>query len=508
MIDTDTYQSPGWWLKVLAKQLQDRRAGRDGGVVWNRRQIQSVQVRPGLDLLDDYLRGDPPLRDDIHSGWSTQMRQFVRMGRLNIADLLVTSVSNRLNLRDFKTANPDEEDRYGDAYARDLMRVNGMATVARDVHETMLGLGDSYVIVTPPDETRDWPVATAEEPQQVITAHDSTTGRTLAALKLFRDEWDEADYAYVFVGGEVHKAIKAGPSSVSNGRPFRMTRTWEWDGEPQLVPGGIDVPVFRFRNRKGIGEFEHHLDALDRINDKIFNEWWIGKIQAFRQRAVKNLPEEDSQGNEIDYQDMFTVSPDVMWQVPDGVEFWESQPIDLGPVINSIQKDLERLAAVTSRPLHTISPDAAATGSAEGAALMKEQHLYQVEDRLDRVRQRWAEVAGCMFAFDGREDLADPRSIEALFGPVERFSLAEKTNAVSQVGDKLPVEAIWVDILQYPPSKVEELHGMMAREPADPLTSLGSILDRQATGLPTTAADAAATVTPPAPPVTPPAFGG
>ena len=115
---------------------------------------------------------------------------------------------------------------------------------------------------------------------------------------------------------------------------------WETYGDPVPTRTGGIVPVVRFRNRDGVGEFERHLDSLDRINDKIFNEWWIAKIQAFRQRAIKNLPQDkeeiDADGNvritpiaDDEYDDMFTASPDEMWQVPGDVEFWESSAIDM-----------------------------------------------------------------------------------------------------------------------------------------------------------------------------------
>lgn len=513
MIDTEQPQSPGWWLKILARQLQARRIGRDGATRWSRQEVTSSKVRPGIDLLDDYWRGDPPLREDIHSGWEPSFRQFVRMGRLNVADLLITSRSARLQLRDFKTAatEANTEDQYGgDETARDLAEATDLATVARDTHETMFALADSYVIVTPPDldRGRDHPIATSETPQQVITAHDEATGETLAALKMFRDDWDGSDLAYLFLPGFVHRAKKPGASSISDSA-FRMSRSWDWDGDPQPVPGGVRIPVFRFKNRNGVGEFERHLDTLDRINDKIFNEWWIGKIQAFRQRAVKNLPDVDEEGFEIDYTGMFTSSPDAMWQVPDGVEFWESATVDLGPVVNSIQKDLERLAAVSSTPLHMITPDAA-EGSAEGASTMKEAHIDLIQDRMDRVKRSWAGVMGAMFAFNGDDDLANPRTIKPLFGPAERHSLTERANAAAQAKDNLPQEAIWLDIWQYPPSEIARLRDQQTRNPVDPLVSLGGVLGEQAAGLPTTAGEAAApaaiagplAVPPPLPPVT------
>ena len=340
MIDTEVERSPGWWVKMLAGKLHDRRAGQlsYNRRRWSRAAVESSKVRPGLDLLDDYFRGDPPLRKDIHEGWAEPFRQFVRMGRLNLADLLVSATGNRMGIRDFKTAAAGDE--FGDAEARRIMEANELDLVSSDVHDYMLALGDGYLMVTPPDSTREIPLMTAESPLTTITAHDAATGEPLAGLKMFRDEWLEQDWAYLFLPAKnngtdegLHVARMEGKSSLGANSWFRFS-SQRWDWVPDMrdtVPGG-HMPIIRFKNKRGVGEFEHHLDHLDRINDKIFNEWWIGKINGFRQRAVKNLPDEDTAGNIVDYTGMFVSSPDALWQLPEDAEIWESAVVVRGPV--------------------------------------------------------------------------------------------------------------------------------------------------------------------------------
>lgn len=465
--DTDTPYHPAWWLKTLARELHNRRCGRDdfGGKHrrYSRTTVESTKVRPGLDVLDDYFRGDPPLRKDIHEGWAEPFRQFVRMGRLNFADLLVSSTGNRMGIRDFRTAAADDE--LGDSVARDVMRANNLALVSRDVHDYMLALGDGYLMVTPPDEERRMPLMTAETPLSTITAHNAATGKVLAGLKMFRDEWDERDWAYLFLPGELFVAAMDGRSQIGGDRKFRFSPgSWSWQYEMfDDIPGG-HVPIIRFRNRRGVGEFEQHLDHLDRLNDKVFNEWWIGKINGFRQRAVKNLPDRDEKtGNLIDYADMFVSSPDALWQLPEDAEIWESSVVDVGPLVNSIQKDLQWLAAATSKPLQTLAPDAA-NQSATGASTMKEEHLYTIEDRRSRAQGGWASGMGMAFEFMGDLRRADATKIEPLWGPIERFTLDEKATAAQKAGSSLPVEAIQTDIWQYPPAELANLRTLRGRD--------------------------------------------
>ena len=470
MIDTDTLA--GQWFARLSRELHDRRTGRQGGRRWNRQALNPQRIRPGLQVLDDYRQGDPPLRADIHSGWKPYVRQFMRMGRLNMADLLITSTSNRLQLRDFRTSAADDE--LGDVEARNIMRANALTVVAKDVHETALTLGESYAMVTPPTGRRKRALITAEDPRQTIVATDPATGEPLAGLKLFRSDWDDEDLAYLHLPGRVMMARRRGRTSISDGA-FRLdAQGWEWDdAKEQVVPDGRFALV-RFRNRDGVGEFERHLDTLDRINDKIFDEWWIAKIQAFRQRAVKNLPDtkdevqEDGTVRKVpvaedEYDDMFTASPDEMWQVPGDVEFWESQPVDLTPITNAIEKDRQRLAGSTSTPLHTITPDAA-SGSAEGASLLREEHTFKCEDRRDRFAPSWAEVMSLAFLFGGDAKRSDVEQIEPQFGPIVRYSLTEKSNAASQAKTTLPDEIIQRDIWQYEPAEVQEIRRMRGRD--------------------------------------------
>jgi hypothetical protein len=339
----------------------------------------------------------------------------------------------------------------------------------------LLTMGDSYTIVTPPAEDETRSLITSEDPRQVITAEDPATRRTRAALKMFRDDWDAADWAYLYLPGDgVYRMRHEGPSTLT-ATSYRMdAKGWVIEGgSPQPVPGGV-VPVVHWRNRDGMGEFERHLDTLDRINDKIFDEWWTAKVQAFRQRAVKNLPDtlnevqEDGSVKEVPvpedaYDGMFTASPDEMWQVPGDVEFWESTPVDLTPITNSIEKDRQRLASVTSTPLHTVTPDAA-NGSAEGASLMREEHVSKIDNRLMRVRGAAAQTMRLAFLFQGDTARADITKLEPIWGPVERFSLGERAAAAAQAKDSLPREAIQRDVWQYPPAEIPELRKMQGRD--------------------------------------------
>lgn len=478
-IDTDTPESPGWWFKLLAGHLHDRRVGREGRRLWNRTSLNSVRLRPPLLLLDDYLRGDPPLHPDIHSGWADPFRRFLRMGRLNVADLVIGSTSARMGLRDFRTTAADDE--LGDADARLLMNRNELKLKSRDVHDWMLGLGDAYTIVTPPDTSRAWSLITAESPLQCITAQDPATGETLAGLKMFRADLLGLDLAYLFLPGKLFVAqIDTGVSMIKQRGIFTWSSDWTWDDEKSDdVPGG-ECAMVRFRNRRGVGDFEEHLNHLDRINDKVFNEWWIGKIQAFRQRAIKLDDQDDTEDDAVDepvpeppslasrnplYDDslsseqlsgIFTSAPDSMWRLPKDADIWESGEVNLNQITQMVDADLKKLAAMVRISLPSMTPDVIANGSAEGAQLMREEHVFHIEDRMDRAGAAWARTVALAFKFQGDEERSDHAGIQPMWSPAERYSLAEKAQAASQSVTTLPIEAIQADIWQYSASDVQD----------------------------------------------------
>jgi hypothetical protein len=216
-VTIDIESPEGQVFHRLARELHERRVGRDGSRIWTRRSSQTLRVRPGLETLYDYWQGNPPLTN-VQKAMKDHVREFIRMGRLNIAGLLVSSPAARLELTGFHTAHRDDE--LGDQVSGKLMRATQYKLMAREAHDFAFSMGDGYVIVTPPKAPGDgYPLPTAEDPRQVITAHDPVTKRAKYALKMYRDDWDAADIAYVF-GGRWRRA-----------RPRRSTRARSgWTG--------------------------------------------------------------------------------------------------------------------------------------------------------------------------------------------------------------------------------------------------------------------------------------
>lgn len=428
------------------------------------RQLQGKQRR--LKLLDDYRCGRPPL-PMASEEWQSTFRKFQRVARSNFADLIVSAPCERMSIRSIRTAAADDDT--GDSLAWSMWMSNNLDVDATDVHRDMLTFGEAYVSISMPDDA-DVPVIVGEDPRQVITEQDPINPRkTLAAFKIFHDQLTSTDYAYLWLPGQQWVATRqrnARPPKVDaftgqapfvavafspqafDMAPFDADDTLPEHGE--LAPEGyegvnsetysvLEVPVVRFGNRDAVGEFERHIDLIDRIHHVFLQQIVIVTLQAFKQRAILldptageagHLPETDDAGNPIDYDDLFRADPGALWTLPVGAKIWESTEANLQSILQAAKDYINQLASVTRTPFSMFSSDAV-NQSAEGAQLTREGLVFKVEDRDSIAGRQWAKVASIGFQFMGDEARADLGKIIVDWMPAERYSLAEKAAADS-----------------------------------------------------------------------------
>lgn len=443
-IDTQTPNSDGWWLKRLLDELSKR------------------QER--FNLLDAYYRGDPPLPSGPDA-WKSAFRSFARTARANWASLIVEAPRERMQPVGFRTGAAG--DQLGDQEADRIWRANNMPAVSKMVHRSKLALGNAYAIVGPVDNEIGAPLITGEDPRQVVTEQDPRDRRrTLAGLKVFADDVAGADLAYLYLPGRVLRAVRRRTSTDAQ---FDFgVGGWEFVGE-ELLPVQT-VPVVEFPNRadlfgRTMGEFEDVIDDLDRINLMLLQRLVVAIMQAFRQRAVKgDLEEFDSDGAKIDWADVFRADPGSLWQLPSGVDLWESAGVDLTPILESVKADVRDLAGTTRTPLFYMFP-AEGGGSAEGAALQREGLIFKTHDRITETSDPWERTMALAFAFAGDAERAVRSGIQVMWKPPERFSLAERYDAASKAqAAGVPWRTVMTDVLQFEPSQIPELEAQRAAD--------------------------------------------
>lgn len=448
MIDVRIPGTPGWWFARLCPQLMAQRAHHEA--------------------LASYRDGTNAVPTLATRAARESYARLMRMSGLNLAELSVEATRERMTPIGFRTGA--EGDKLADARAHRIWQANHLdADIAKPFRSKMTG-SVSYMSVGPADG-QDVPLILPESPRMTVTEQDPRRSRVaLAALKMWTDYEAGIDWAYVFTPGWVHRAARAHTAPTSSVAPqpaeVYSPSGFEWVDRGQQLPElvGNRVPIVRFPNNedddgRSWGEYERHTAILDRISFSVLQRLEIATLQAFRQRAIKGtLPQVDPMTNQpIDYGDVFSAAPGALWQLPDGVDVWESGVVDLGPIRSAVRDDVTDFAAATRTPLFYITPDAA-NGSAEGASLSREGLLFKVRDRIREADEAVEQVMSLAFAFDGDAERASLVDLEVIWESPDRQTMAERYDAaVKAKAAGVPWATTMRDVLGFSPAEVSRM---------------------------------------------------
>lgn len=459
--------SPEWWLNHLLLKFNARDQTYDlQGVSPEGDWRQPVYFRTRkerLNLLWAYYIGRPPL-PRVGEKARDIFREVLRTARANYAAKAIQPIVDRMDLLAVRTG--ETEGIEGDEVAKRIMEYSNFAAAIKDALTFTFAMSDAYLMVVPAAENSSdrTPLITAEDPRFCIGEQDPENPNQLrAALKLGYDIVDNKVMARLFLDGKKWTASCVGNDTwalASYG-----AAAFQWDGEPvelrELASVDAKVPIIQLPNARNMGEFEPHLDVLDRINDGIMHRLKMVAYQGAKQRAIigdlEDDGDDDDDGNspkeEIDWDEIFDAAPDALWRVPAGTEFWESNAADISGILAAVRDDVKEFAAMTDTPLHLITPDAA-NQSAEGASLMREGLVFKVKDRRARANPRLVLLFKMAFAFAG--EARRTKNIELLWGPVESFSLTEKSNAVAQTKGVLSRKRQLQDVMEMTPDQIQQ----------------------------------------------------
>jgi hypothetical protein len=405
-----------------------------------------------LDMLWSYYRGDPPL-PQIAPEFQDIFRDIMRKSRSNYAEMCVTAVVDRMELLAVSTSADDTPN--GDDRAAELMEDSGFAAQLKDLLAYYCALGESYAMVVP---TALGPTIHAIDPRRCVGIPDPNNPVRLRAalVKSYDVELDE-EVAHLFLPGEKW--------TLTRGDMNQWVRV---SNQPELIEG-LDVlggiPIVRFENKLGLGEYEAHVDVLDRIIDTTLQRMVLMRYQAFKQRGVSGdedeteefdddgNPIDDSTKEETDWDKVFKAGPGAVWKVPKDWKFWEGNQADMGPMLQAKRDDVKEFAAATSTPLYLTTPDDA-NGSAAGAGLLGDVLTSKVRDRRARIAPGLKLLWRIVFAMDG--DAKRGNVVKLLWGPIQFKSLAEKGSATAQAVGVLSKQRIMRDIWEMTPSDIEE----------------------------------------------------
>lgn len=409
--------TPDEWLPTLAKRLDER--------------------YPRVSRLRSYANGEPPMPEmgaNVRASWLA----FQAKACTNYGGLAVESLANRMIPNGIRVGRSDDSEAV-DA-ARRIWRDNRMDVAIADAIRDVLTVSIGYLVI---GSDAGAAVVTRERPEQFIAAPDPLKPwKARAAFKPWRDVDAGKDYAYVWAGGLRQKYVRPSRHETLG---LLSTNAGEWSklGEPETYLG--DVPVVILERHDGKGLFEPHIPVIDRINLGKLQRLVVTAMQAYRQRAMKGgLPDKDADGNDIDYAKAFEPAPGALWDLPEGIEVWESAQTDIRPLLEGEKADARDFAAVSRTPISVFIPEGA-NQSAEGAAAAKEGQVFQAKDEIARITVGIAVALVYALRVEGVELGGD--TVEVLWEPPHLASQSEKWEAAQKAKGIVSRKTIQRDIL-------------------------------------------------------------
>jgi hypothetical protein len=430
-------QTPSEWLPILTKGLDDQQSR--------------------VALLKRYMDSDAPLPEmgpNLRAAW----QRFQKESRTNWAQLIVGSVADRVVPLGIAIAGSSESDEA--KLAQRIWRDNRMDLVVKQLVRDGVAYRDSYLCVWTGDDGQA--IITSESAEFMYLEIDPVQPwKVRAAIKVWRDEVQGSDYAYVWVLGGRQKFSRPTTRMVGNSKRLHLKAvSGDWRVASEFEPISGDIPIYAYSNPIGWGEFELHLDLINRINRGILQRLVTTAMQAFRQRALKRKADgayeddgKDEEGNDQDWSKIFEPAPGALWDLPEGVELWESGVTDITPMLSAEKGDLRDLAAVTRTPLPMLVPDGA-NQSATGAAEMTSGLYFKARDCVQVVK---IILAAALLKAMRAEGVEPSGTIEVLLESPERVTMTEKYAAAAQAkGAGESWKSIQRNILGRTPEQIQQ----------------------------------------------------
>lgn len=436
--------TPEEWLEVLSKRMDAR--------------------LPRIVELRRYSNGDAPM-PEMGKNTKASWQSFQKKARTSYGGLACQSLAGRI-VPTGVSVGTAREGVAADALRR-VWRDNRLSVVFADAIRNMLSVRVGYLITGVRDGD---PIITSEPPEKVITAPDPVQPwRARAALKAWRDDDAGRDYALVWVPGmrqRFERSVKTESGTIRG----LITGGWEVSGSPEEYDG--PVPVFAMENEDGVAEFEPHIDVIDRINSGKLHRLVVTAYQAFRARALKGLPEQDEEGNDIDWGKRLDFAPGALIDLPSEIDVWESAEVDIRPLLEGEKQDARDFAAVMRTPIDVFIPEGQ-NQSAAGAANAHKGEIQKAKDRINRAR---APMEAALLAALRVMDLDDGETIQVTFESPEHVSLTEKA-AAAQAAKGAGKSQRWIDqhIWGMSPDEIDREESDRAAEQLQVLALTGAI---------------------------------
>lgn len=365
----------------------------DEVVTWVQRLVPRLETqRDDAERLWRWYDGKHPL-PEAPRRILAKFERLATMARLNMCELVVNAPAERLKVNGIDVGGVEELS----TQAWEWWKRNRLSRDSRALYDEALVAGRAFVMVWP--DGPQAPRMTVEHSREMTAAYAPGSDRLTAALKVFADEWDtDRHFVTLYLPGAVWKFTAAGSRDGWSRREDSEDPAW-----PLPNPLG-EVPVVPFANRwrvsdrDGSSELSATVLAIQsRMNKTVFDRLTAAEMTAIRQRWATGLemPTDPDTGQpvHVDTLKAFDWAVDRFWHTPGkDAKFGEFGQTDLAPFINSVEADVQHLAAITRTPPHYLLGQSGAFPSGESLNATETGLVAKVEKIQDPFGESWEEV--------------------------------------------------------------------------------------------------------------------
>lgn len=427
--------SPEWWLGAGLTAIQAKQE------VFAYKEMYTFGPHPAPNGDHRYVRA----LHDLQSKTKT-----------NYIQLVVNSPVQRMRVKGF---------RFGETKADEDARLVWMANDMDYQMESFLMdaaiYGESFLLVSEPDEDTGEPVITAESARVSHVFPDPVRPtRALAAIRTWKDVFLQRIIAVVYLPGVDY--VWLGPKNTE-----ADYNTMNSIGSYELVavnPNPLgEVPLVRTEWRSRCrGEADDVFSVQDRINHTILDRLVISKAQAYNQRWVTGSPGINKDKKSKNNDAPFDPGADMLWAIPSpDAKFGQFEAADIKQLLEAIRDDVIDMASLTQTPAHYLMGK---MQNVSGDTLTQAESGFVAKVKMRQRSVGWGieKAMKLAFAHKGQMDKATSIDAEVIWQDPEvrnRAELADAALKEAQVFSTAPPFAIPViaERMGLEPDQIEEL---------------------------------------------------
>lgn len=373
----------------------------------------------------------------------------------NWCQVVVDAVAQRMRITGWASG-----DKAAAKVAEDIWDESSVYKEEDDLYINTLTKGDGYMICWPNPDEADKIDLFYNDAINVEVFYDPSNIRRLAVAAKRWEDLDANQHLKLYFPDRVESYIVPSQLSISSGMlqmisEFRDPTTplptgWERDQAPLKNEYGI-VPVFHYKNRRGVGshgmsEIKIVIPIQNAINKILMDMMLASEFSGFRQLWMTGSGQP---------KDGWRAGPYRVWASTDKeARFGSIDPSDLEQFTRLVEMLVGHVAKVTQTPMHYLRP----SGDMPSGEALKTAESGLVKKCLARQRQwgwSWADAMTFAVRLKTGSDPTD-KIIPVWEDPETRHDLEQAQTAQLKSVLGIPLRQLWSEHFSYTEDQIEE----------------------------------------------------